>query len=311
MLCDLCPRHCRVDRETAVGYCGVGAKILAGKAMIHIGEEPCLIGKKEYEDRRAFFEGDKKARFGAGAIFFSGCNLRCVFCQNASISQEGVGKEITEERLEEILLELQDKGAACIDLVTPTPYADVIARVLRKVKESRRLTIPVVYNCGGYESKETLRMLDGLIDIYLPDLKYYSAELAMRYSKAKDYFEIALIALKEMVRQTGPVVMDEDGQMTKGVLVRHLVLPGASRDSERLMTVLGEEFKEGDLYISLLRQYTPYASVKDYPEIDRKVTSLEYERVVRKALEAGLNGFRQEKSAATMDLLPKFDFSGL
>lgn len=303
--CTLCPRNCQADREKTLGYCRVPGKILAAKAMIHVGEEPCLIGKKEYEQGGG--------RFGAGAVFFSGCNLRCVFCQNAPISQDSFGKEISEERLGEILLELQEAGANCIDLVTPTPYADRISRVLRKIKlEEKKLTIPVVYNCGGYESVETLKLLEGLVDIYLPDLKYYDSALSLRYSKASDYFERAMEAIQEMVRQVGIAKIDEDGQMQKGVLIRHLVLPGCSKDSVKLMKILGETFSKGEIRISLMRQYTPYFGVaKDYPEINRRITSLEYERVVDAALEAGLDGYRQEKSAATMELLPKFDLSGL
>jgi len=265
--------------------------------MIHEGEEPCLIGKK-----------DRSGRWGAGAIFFSGCNLKCVFCQNAEISLQNYGEMISETRLGEIMLGLQDQGAAVIDLVSPTPYALQIARVLEKVKP--QLMIPVVYNCGGYEGLEALKMLDGLVDIYMPDLKYKSAELSRRYSKAADYFEAALLALLEMIRQRGECVFTEDGQMTSGTLVRHLVLPGCSRDSEALMDCLGT-LPKGTVTVSILRQYTPYADAKKYPEIDRRITSLEYERVVKRALENELDGFRQAPGSSTMALRPVFDGSGL
>ncbi len=308
--CKLCPRECQVDRDFAVGFCGVPSKIYAAKAMIHIGEEPCLIGRKEYENRTEWLQGNKKARFGAGAVFFSGCNLRCVYCQNAAISRESFGKEISSERLGEIFLELQDKGAACIDLVTPTPYSDKIAKVLKNVKPM--LEIPVVYNCGGYESVEALKKLEGLVDIYLPDLKYYDGALSGRYSAAADYFERTKEALEEMFRQVGPCVLDEEGQMIKGVLVRHLVLPGCYKDSMKLMDHLGTAFPKDSVYVSLMRQYTPYDAVREkYPEINRRITGFEYEKVVERALENGLPGFRQEKSAATMELLPRFDLSGL
>ena len=306
--CNVCPRECGVDRNSGPSFCGVLAELMAAKAMIHKGEEPCLIGIKENESK-TFDPQTGEGRFGAGAVFFSGCNLRCVFCQNHQISGEAYGKVISKERLCEILLELQEEGAACIDLVTPTHYLPTVAKVLAQVKP--KLVIPVVYNCGGYEKVESLRMLEGLVDIYLPDLKYYSRELSGRYSAAPDYFEKASEALKEMFRQTGPCSFDQDGQMKKGVLVRHLVLPGASHDSEKLMDFLGTEFPKGTVHVSLLRQYTPYASVNDYPEIDRRITGLEYERVVDRALSNGLPGFRQGKSAATMELLPTFDLSGL
>lgn len=309
-MCSLCPRQCRVDRSKSLGFCHVPSTIYAAKAMIHVGEEPCLIGRKEYEDRSQWQSGDRKARFGVGAIFFSGCNLRCVFCQNAVISRDAFGKEITKDRLGEILLELQDQGANCIDLVTPTPYSDQIAEVLSLLKP--QLEIPIVYNCGGYESVGALQKLEGLVDIYLPDLKYLDGKIAERYSSAPDYFERADEALKEMVRQVGPCQFDEEGQMKKGVLVRHLVLPGCYKDSMDLMDYLGTSFPEESVYISLMRQYTPYDTVREkYPEINRRITGFEYEKVVEKALENGLSGFRQEKSAATMELLPKFDLTGL
>ncbi|MBO4889217.1 MAG: radical SAM protein [Firmicutes bacterium] len=300
--CKLCPRKCGVDRTIRSGYCGVPADLRLAKAMIHEGEEPCLLP--------------------AGAVFFSGCNLRCVFCQNYEISLERKGFPVSGERFAEILLELQEAGASTIDLVTPTPWVIQIANVLRKLRQEEdpaedasaggKLRIPVVYNCGGYESVEALQMLDGLVDIYMPDLKYFDPFISRRYSGASDYFDVCSAALTEMYRQVGPVKLDEEtGRMKKGLLIRHLVLPGCYQDSVRLMQYLGEAFPSGSIRISLLAQYTPYGDLTDFPELRRRVTTYEYEKVVEAADKAGLPGYRQFRSSATMDLRPSFDGSGL
>ena len=269
--------------------------------MIHQGEEPCLLGE----------EGS--GRYGAGAIFFTGCNLRCVFCQNFEISWEQQGKEISTERLGQIMLELQEQGAACIDLVTPTPYLVQIKGALEAVKA--KLVIPVVYNCGGYEEPVALQQLEGLIDIYLPDLKYYDKAIASKYSGCADYFEKATAALQEMFRQVGPVEFDEKGQLKKGLLVRHLVLPGAYKDSMKLMDWLGEVFPQGSIRISLMSQYTPFGRVLSEPErfkeLNRRVTTFEYNKVIDRALEKGLDGYSQQRSSSTMALRPDFDGAGL
>lgn len=250
---------------------------------------------------------------GAGAIFFTGCNLRCVFCQNFEISWEQQGKEISTERLGEIMLELQDQGAACIDLVTPTPYLIHIKKALEAVKT--KLSIPVVYNCGGYEEPQALRELDGLIDIYLPDLKYYDKALAAKYSGCADYFEKAGAALREMFRQVGAAEFDASGQMRKGLLVRHLVLPGAYKDSMKLLEWLGEAFPQGSIRISLMSQYTPFGRVLREPErfreLGRRVTTFEYNKVIDRALACGLDGYSQQRSSSTMALRPEFDGAGL
>lgn len=284
-----------------MGYCRAGAKLRAAKAMIHQGEEPCLLGE----------EGS--GRYGAGAIFFTGCNLRCVFCQNFEISWEQQGKEISTERLGQIMLELQEQGAACIDLVTPTPYLVQIKGALEAVKA--KLVIPVVYNCGGYEEPVALQQLEGLIDIYLPDLKYYDKAIASKYSGCADYFEKATAALQEMFRQVGPVEFDEKGQLKKGLLVRHLVLPGAYKDSMKLMDWLGEVFPQGSIRISLMSQYTPFGRVLSEPErfkeLNRRVTTFEYNKVIDRALEKGLDGYSQQRSSSTMALRPDFDGAGL
>ena len=294
--CRLCPRNCGANRLEKPGYCGAGAGIRAAKAMIHQGEEPCLLGSS-----------------GAGAIFFTGCNLRCVFCQNYEISWEQQGKEISTDRLGQIMLELQEQGAACIDLVTPTPYLLHIKEALEAVKP--QLNIPVVYNCGGYEEPQALRQLDGLIDIYLPDLKYFDKAIAAKYSGCADYFERAGEALKEMFRQVGPAEFDENGQMKRGLLVRHLVLPGAYKDSMKLMDFLGEAFPDGSIRISLMSQYTPFGRVLKEPdrfkELGRRVTTFEYNKVIDRALANGLDGYSQQRSSSTMALRPDFDGAGL
>ena len=294
--CRLCPRNCGANRLEKPGYCGAGAGIRAAKAMIHQGEEPCLLGSS-----------------GAGAIFFTGCNLRCVFCQNYEISWEQQGKEISTDRLGQIMLELQEQGAACIDLVTPTPYLLHIKEALEAVKP--RLNIPVVYNCGGYEEPQALRKLDGLIDIYLPDLKYFDKAIAAKYSGCADYFEKTSAALQEMYRQVGPAKFDENGQMKRGLLVRHLVLPGAYKDSMKLMDFLGEAFPDGSIRISLMSQYTPFGRVLKEPdrfkELGRRVTTFEYNKVIDRALANGLDGYSQQRSSSTMALRPDFDGAGL
>lgn len=294
--CRLCPRNCGANRLEKPGYCGAGAGIRAAKAMIHQGEEPCLLGSS-----------------GAGAIFFTGCNLRCVFCQNYEISWEQQGKEISTDRLGQIMLELQEQGAACIDLVTPTPYLLHIKEALEAVKP--QLNIPVVYNCGGYEEPQALRQLDGLIDIYLPDLKYFDKAIAAKYSGCADYFERAGEALKEMFRQVGPAKFDENGKMKRGLLVRHLVLPGAYKDSMKLMDFLGEAFPDGSIRISLMSQYTPFGRVLKEPdrfkELGRRVTTFEYNKVIDRALANGLDGYSQQRSSSTMALRPDFDGAGL
>ena len=293
--CQICPRKCGVNRTEKRGYCGAGATIRAAKAMLHQGEEPCIGGSGR----------------GAGAIFFTGCNLRCVFCQNYEISWQQQGWELSEERLAQIMLELKDQGAACIDLVTPTPYLPQIRTALQAVKSELR--IPVVYNCGGYEEPEALQLLDGLIDVYLPDLKYYDKAISSRYSGCADYFEKASAALAEMVRQVGPAKFSDSGQMLKGVLVRHLVLPGAHKDSVRLMQYLGDAFPKGSLRVSLMRQYTPFGKVTDaeFSELNRRVTTFEYNKVIDQALASGLEGYSQQRSSSTMALRPRFDGEGI
>ncbi|MCM1055436.1 MAG: radical SAM protein [Bacteroides sp.] len=288
--CNLCPRECNADREKNTGYCGVSDKVKIAKAMLHFGEEPPISGGR-----------------GSGAVFFSGCNMRCAFCQNFEISHNRFGKEISVKRLTEIFLELQDKGADNINLVTATHYADKAAKAIEAAKP--RLKIPVIFNCGGYEKIDTLKMLEGLVDIYLPDVKYFDDSLALRYSGAEDYFEQAFAAVGEMVRQTGKYEADERGLMKKGVIIRHLILPNHYKDSILLLRHLAA-FKDKAL-ISLMRQYYPCGRAADFPEIDRKLTTFEYKKVLEECEALGFDGFVQEKSSACGDMTPAFDLEGV
>lgn len=291
--CTLCPRQCGVNRAAGErGFCGAPGHLVAARASLHPWEEPCLVGQK-----------------GSGTVFFSYCTLRCGFCQNHHISTGDAGKEISVQRLSQIFLELQQQGAQNINLVTPTHYVPHIIEALTLTK-SQGLSLPILYNTSGYERVETLRQLDGLIDIYLPDFKYYSHILSMKYSKAKNYREIATAALEEMVRQVGQAQLDDQGQMTRGVIVRHLVLPGQVEDSKRVLRHLFAHFGN-TIYYSIMNQYTPLPQVP-FPELARRVTEEEYDQVVEEATELGiLHGFLQEGEAASESFIPEFDERGL
>ena len=293
-LCTLCPRNCRVDRKITAGACSVkGLKI--AKAALHFGEEPCISGT------------DNK---GSGTIFFSGCSLKCIFCQNMPISRDGYGKEITADRLGEICLELQAKGAHNINLVTPTHYADIIASVLREIKP--QLTIPIVYNCGGYETVASLRLLEGFVDVYLPDFKCISDELGRRYFGASDYSKVAKDAIKEMLRQTGRVSFEKDGCIKKGVIVRHLVLPGQRKEAEKILEYLYHEYGE-DIYFSILNQYTPIGAMKlPDKQLQRHLTTYEYQKVIDYALSLGITkAYMQIGKTAKESFIPAFDLEGV
>ena len=293
MKCSLCPRMCNVDREITTGYCGVKKTLRVARAALHFWEEPCISGEE-----------------GSGAVFFTGCNLRCVFCQNFQIARAEQGKEITVERLSEIFLELQEQKANNINLVTATHYVPQVVESLKMAKE-RGLHIPVVYNCGGYETVETLKLLEGLVDIYLPDFKYVDHERAKRYSRAEDYPETAKKALEEMVRQQPEAEFDERGIMKKGVIVRHLMLPGGIKDSKAVVKYLYETYGN-QIFISLMNQYTPLPHVADYPEIDRKLKKFEYDRLVDYAISLGVeNGFIQEGETAEESFIPAFTNEGV
>ena len=299
--CSLCPRNCFVDRsEGKTGYCGQTDKIYVARAALHMWEEPCISGKE-----------------GSGTVFFCGCSLRCIFCQNHKIalgkeeSGEKIGKEISVERLKEIFLELEKEGANNINLVTGTHYIPQIAEAL-KLAKAEGLVIPVVYNTGGYEKVESLRLLDGLVDIYLPDLKYVSKKLSKEYSNAEDYFEVASGAIKEMVRQVGEPEFDERGYLRKGVIVRHLVLPGSTKDSKAVLEYLWNTYGN-KIYISIMNQYTPMEEqIKNHPLLSRKVTKREYSKVVDYALSLGWeNGFIQEGETAKESFIPGFNGVGV
>jgi putative pyruvate formate lyase activating enzyme len=291
--CNLCPRMCGVDRTTVTGFCGCGSRIKVARAALHYWEEPCISGER-----------------GSGTVFFSGCTLRCRYCQNSKISLGGFGKEITPERLARIFLELQDKGAHNINLVTPTQFLLPVIEALDIARPE--LGIPVVYNCGGYERAETVRALKGYVDIFLPDIKYCSSDLSCRYSLAPDYFEVACCAVSEMVKQSGPPVFGNDGMLRSGVIVRHMVLPGQRHDSMKILEWLAEALPRDGFLISLMSQYTPYAADGDYPELNRRVTTFEYDSVVRRAFELGLTrGYMQEKSSAKEEYTPDFGLEGI
>lgn len=287
--CTICPRACGVDRTRFPGSCGGGAALRVARAALHYWEEPCISGTK-----------------GSGTVFFSGCNLGCVYCQNREISRGGTGREITVSRLSEIFCELEEKGAHNINLVTPTHYVPSIIAAL----DLYRPSIPVVYNCGGYESLETLKMLDGYIDIYLTDIKYFSPEYSLKYSGARDYFDRAFEAAKVMIAQTGPPEY-ENGIMKKGVIIRHLVLPGLRKDSMAILDRLAE-LPSDSFVLSLMSQYTPNGALEAFPEIDRRVTSFEYNSVVDHAVELGLtNGYTQDRRSAAEEYTPPFDLTGI
>lgn len=292
--CALCPRMCRVDRTTGEkGFCGMGAAVQGARAALHMWEEPCISGKK-----------------GSGAVFFSGCTLKCVFCQNREIAEGKYGKEISSQRLTEIFLELQEKGAANINLVTAGHFAVPVKEALLRAKE-QGLAIPVIYNSGGYERVETLRYLEPVVDVWLPDFKYMDGRLAREYSKAEDYPQTAKKALGEMVRQAGECRFDEEGYIQKGVIVRHLILPGHTRDSMEILSYLHKTYGER-IYISVMNQYTPLPQVKDLAPLNRKVTRREYRRVLDFALELGIEqGYFQEGETAKESFIPLFDYEGL
>lgn len=294
--CTLCPRECRVDRNAGkIGYCGQTARLTAARAALHFWEEPCLSGTN-----------------GSGAVFFSGCNLRCVYCQNREIALGQAGREITPTRLSDIFLALQEKQAHNINLVTPTHFIPQIVAALDSAKR-RGLCVPVVYNTSAYEKPEILRFLEGLVDIYLPDFKYFDADLSERYSHAPDYFEVASGAVSEMVRQVGtPVFTDgEDSLMTRGVIVRHLLLPGCEKDSRRILRYLHDTYKN-DIYVSIMNQYTPLAQVSSIPSLNRRISEEEYERIVDYAIRIGIeNGFIQEGETASESFIPAFDCEGI
>ena len=290
--CRLCPRECGVDRTTAHGFCGMGAELSAARAMLHMWEEPPISGTR-----------------GSGAIFFSGCPLRCVFCQNHDLSHEGYGATITPRRLADIMLELEAEGAHNVNLVSPTQYLPKILEALDLIKH--RLSVPVVYNTGGYERKEAIEALDGYVDIYLPDIKFYSSELSSRYAKAPDYFARALDALSVMTEQVGPCVFDDEGMMKKGVILRHLVLPGCRRDSMDVLRAVKARVDISALKLSLMSQYTPDFAPEEEKNLRRRLTTFEYESVLAEASRLGYDGYRQDFASSDKKYTPDFRLQGV
>lgn len=294
--CQLCPRSCGVNRYEKSGACGGGALARVAKVSLHPWEEPAIAGPETGK--------------GAGTVFFSGCNLRCVFCQNYEISHYEKGREVTSEELGEIFIHQQAQGAATLDLVTPTHYVPQIIQALAYAKK-RGFSLPVVYNSSGYESVSTIELLGGLVDVYLPDLKYYSSELSRAYSQAQDYFPVAAKAIKAMVQQVGRPVLDAQGIMTRGVLVRHMVLPGARHDSMKLLDWLWQNFGH-DIYLSLMSQYTPMYKAGEYKALKRRLTTFEYQSVIDYARELGVTQcFIQQRSSATKAYVPNWQDDGL
>ncbi len=293
--CRLCARGCGANRLTGErGFCGQTAELFAARAALHHWEEPILSGSR-----------------GSGTIFFSGCSLGCIYCQNQAISAGGAGKPVSTGHLAEICLELEEKGAHNINLVTPGHFVPHIKKAL-ELARLQGLSIPIVYNTGSYETVSTLRSLEGLIDIYLPDLKYFSPVLSREYSHAEDYFAVATQAIAEMVRQTGSPILTPDGKLLqKGVIVRHLLLPGETADSKKILRYLKENYDDR-IYISIMNQYTPLPHVAEHPKLQRRVTTEEYARVLRFAEQIGITrGFVQEGDTAKESFIPAFDGEGL
>ncbi len=292
--CTLCPRNCHVDRTHGQkGYCRETEELVVARAALHMWEEPCISGEN-----------------GSGTVFFSGCSLGCVYCQNYNIARGLAGKKITIERLADIFLELQGQLANNINLVTPSHYVPQIIEAIT-LSKGKGLHVPIVYNCGGYEKPETLKLLESYVDIYLPDFKYMAREIAKKYSNAGDYSDYASKAIKEMLRQTGRPSFNENGMMTKGVLVRHLMLPGYLKDSKEIIKYLYETFGDAIL-ISIMNQYTPLSIVGQYPEINRGVTDKEYNELVNYAVFLGVeNGFIQQGETALESFIPEFNQEGV
>lgn len=289
MNCSICPRKCNADRENGVGFCKSPAEFRLARAALHFWEEPCISGKN-----------------GSGTVFFSGCNLKCVYCQNYEISIENKGTAVDDSRLIEIFKSLIEQGAENINLVNPTHYADRLAALFSKW----HCPVPVVYNTSGYESAQTLKMLDGIVDIYLTDFKYIRPDKAQKYSNAPDYPEVAKNALAEMKRQVQGYAFDSRGVMQKGVIVRHLVLPQNTNSALRIIDYIAENYS--DTYLSIMAQYVPCGSLENYPEINRKITEREYNKVVDYALQTGLeNVFIQQTESAGKEFIPPFDFTGI
>ena len=298
--CTLCPRNCGINRHINKGFCGATADIKVARAALHLMEEPCISGKT-----------------GSGTIFFSGCNMKCCYCQNYEISHNNFGKVITEENLANIMLNLEEQGANNINLVTGVMFVPHIIKAIDKIKH--KLHIPVVYNTSGYENVSTIKMLNGYVDIYLTDIKYFDEEIAIKYSKADKYFENCILAVKEMIKQVGRPVFydgkcfdDEDAILKSGTIIRHLAIPGARKDSIKIINYLAENFDKNDYILSIMSQFTPHYKCSEYKEINRKITTFEYNSVVDEAIRLGLyTTYIQDISSAKEEYTPPFDLEGI
>ena len=287
--CILCPRQCGVDRAERVGYCGSGSLPKVARAAKHHWEEPCISGTE-----------------GSGTVFFSGCTLGCVFCQNREISRGGTGREVTIEHLADIFKRLEGQGVHNLNLVTPTHFTPQILQALELAKP----TVPIVMNCGGYERVETLLQWEGNVQVYLPDLKYFSTELSAKYSAAPDYFAVASKAILEMHRQQPKLVWEGD-LLKRGLIIRHLVLPGCMKDSLEILEFLDKNLPKDSFLLSLMSQYTPTENCKKYPELNRRVTTYEYRKVADRAAELGFSGFAQDRRSAKEEYTPPFNLEGV
>ena len=286
--CNLCARNCLVDRYKTTGVCGCSNKMVIAKAYLHMWEEPCISGNT-----------------GSGTIFFSGCNLKCIFCQNYEISKDIVGKEVSIEDFSKICLNLEKQGANNINLVTPTPYVPLIIDGIKLAKENG-LTIPIVYNTSSYENIDTIKMLDGIIDVYLPDLKYYDDKYAVMYSHAPNYFEYATKAINEMYKQVGTPIFNKDGIMVKGVIVRHMMMPNLLDDSKRIIKYLYDTYKD-NIYISIMNQYTPIKNFDRFTELNNKVSDNDYDNLINYACDLGIKkAFIQEGDTQSESFIPDF-----
>ena len=287
--CILCPRQCGVDRAERVGYCGSGSLPKVARAAKHHWEEPCISGTE-----------------GSGTVFFSGCTLGCVFCQNREISRGGTGREVTIEHLADIFKRLEGQGVHNLNLVTPTHFTPQILQALELAKP----TVPIVMNCGGYERVETLLQWEGKVQVYLPDLKYFSTELSAKYSAAPDYFAVASKAILEMHRQQPKLVWEGD-LLKQGLIIRHLVLPGCMKDSLQILDFLDKNLPKDGFLLSLMSQFTPTEACRTYPEINRRVTTYEYRKVADRAAELGFSGFAQDRRSAKEEYTPPFNLEGV
>lgn len=293
--CNLCARNCDINRYNQKGVCGANHKIKVARCALHYYEEPCISGK----------DGS-----GSGAIFFSNCNLKCIFCQNKKISTDGYGKEISIKRFSEICLELQSIGANNINLVTPTMYVPHIVKGIRKAK-NEGLIVPIIYNTSSYENVDTIKLLENTVDVYLPDLKYYDDNYGLKYSHVKKYFSVATKAIDEMYQQVGKVKFDDNGMIIKGVIVRVLLLPGLKEDAKKIINFLYNKYKD-NIFISIMNQYTPLYNFKSFTNLNNKVINEEYDEVVNYACDIGVkNGFIQEGETQSVEFIPNFDKTGI